>query len=163
MAGGSLAVGNLYKDHVMWHNWRWIWLASLVLALGCGARPTTLNVRGEVSYDGRPVERGQIEFSPVDNTPGPSAIAAIDAGRYEVSAKWGLRSEGVYRVRILAYKRTNKKEPNRVDRGGPPIDVEENFLPPNYNSESTLMVRVAELQDESKVDFHLANMPAAPR
>jgi hypothetical protein len=41
--------------------------------------------------------------------------------------------------------------------------VEENFIPPNDNGESTLMVRVAELQDKNKVDFHLGNMPVAPR
>ena len=136
-------------------------LAVVVLCVGCHSRPATLAVQGEVSYDGQAVQRGQIDFVPVDNTPGSSAIGAVNAGRYEIPVKWGLRPDGVYLVRIIGYRKTGKKEPNRVDRGGPAIDVEENFIPAKYNSESTLKVRVADLAEKKKVDFHLGKMPAA--
>ena len=137
----------------MWHNWRLLCFAALALCVGCSSRPSTCAVQGEVSYEGRAVEWGQIDFVPIDNTPGPSAAAPIKDGRYAVEPKWGLRPDGVYLVRITAFRKTGKKEPNRIDRGGQPVDVTENFIPATYNSQSTLRVRVADLPDKNKVDF----------
>ena len=69
----------------MWHNWRVICLTAIALCVGCSSRPPTLVVQGEVSYEGRAIEWGQIDFVPVNNTSGPSAVAPIKDGRYAVA------------------------------------------------------------------------------
>jgi hypothetical protein len=139
-------------------------LAPFLLAVGCNSRPTTLAVQGEVSFDGQPIQAGEIVFVPVDGTKGPSAFAAIREGRYAIAEKWGLRPVGVYLVRITAYTKTGRIERNPVDRGGLPVEVTENLIPEMYNSQSTLTVRVAELLNRNKVDFHVGNTPSpSPR
>ena len=114
-----------------------------------------------MSFDGRPVEKGKIDFLPVDGTSGGAVSASILNGRYEFPPETGLLPTGAYAVRIIGLRKTGKTEPNRIERGGPPIEVEENFIPPTYNINSTLKVRVSELPDKNKVDFHIGKMPAA--
>jgi hypothetical protein len=133
----------------------------VLLCAGCNARPAAVAVQGEVSYQGQVIEQGKIDFVPIENTPGPSACAVIARGRYEVPARWGLLPEGVYLVRIVAYAKTGKKEPVRGIAGNGLVEVKENFIPATYNTESTLKLRVADLSDKSKADFHLGKTPAA--
>jgi hypothetical protein len=140
------------------NNCRWMCLLTLAI-VGCSSRPATVALRGEVTCDGQPVENGQIDFVPIENTPGASAVATIANGRYEIVAKGGLRPDGTYSVRIVAYRKTGVMEPNRFDRAGPPIERQVNYIPAAYNSESTLMLRVAEVPDENKVDFQLGTAP----
>jgi hypothetical protein len=138
---------------------RYIWqLACLVctaLSVGCSSARRTVGIQGEVNFDDRRIERGRIDFVPVEGTPGPSAVASIVNGRYDVPARWGLLPDGVYLVRITAFRKTGKMEPNRIDRHGPPVEVEENFIPAIYSNQSTMKVRVAGMPDKSNVDFHL--------
>jgi hypothetical protein len=136
-------------------------LAILLPCIGCHARPATVALQGEVSFDGRPIERGRLDFVPVDGTPGGTVSAGIVRGRYEFLPKTGLLPAGVYTVRIFGFRKTGRTEPNRVQRGSPPIEVEENFLPPACNVNSTLKVRVVDLPDKNKVDFQLGKTPAA--
>lgn len=140
-------------------GWQPMWLVVLgvlgVLGAGCSSRPAAMGLGGEVSYEGRAVEKGRIDFEPVDNTAGPSAGATIAHGRYDVPAKWGLLPDGVYLVRITAFRKTGKTEPNRIDPRGPRVEVEENFIPAVYNNQSTLKVRVSDLPSKDKVDFRL--------
>jgi hypothetical protein len=127
----------------------------MALCCGCGAGSKPVRLQGEVSFDGRPVEKGKIDFLPADGTPGGAVSAAILAGRYEFPPQTGLLPTGVYTVRVIGLRKTGKTEPNRIERGGPPMEVEENFIPPTYNVNSTLKVRVADLPDKNKVDFQL--------
>jgi hypothetical protein len=143
------------RNRIVRHDWRSLGLSTLLLVLGCGSPDAVVTPQGEVSYEGRAIEKGAIEFIPIDGTTGPSARAIIADGRYAVAAKWGLKPEGVYQVRITGYRKTGKKAPNKIDRNGPPIEVEENYIPAIHNAESTLKVRVAELPDKDKLDFRL--------
>jgi hypothetical protein len=127
---------------------RWVCLVLLVLGVGCNRGPTTTGLRGEVSFEGQAVERGTIDFIPVDGTAGPSASSPITTGRYDVAAKGGVRTDGAYQVRIIGLKKTG-----RMFRGH---ETEENFLPAKYNSDSTLKVRVSDLPNTNKVDFRLS-------
>jgi hypothetical protein len=131
------------------------------LCCGCGTSSKPARLQGEVRFEGRPIEKGKIDFVPVDGTAGGAASAAIVNGRYEFPPKTGVLPTGAYAVRIIGLRKTGRTEPNRVERGSPPIEVEENFIPPIYNSESTLKVRVSELPDRDKVDFHIGKTPAA--
>jgi hypothetical protein len=140
---------------------RLTYLIVMAMCCGCGVNSKPVRLQGEVSFDGQPIEKGKIDFLPADVTPGGAVSAAILAGRYEFPPKTGLLASGVYSVRIIGLRKTGKTEPNRADRGGPPIEVEENFIPPTYNVNSTLKVCVADLPDRNKVDFHIGNTPAA--
>lgn len=130
-------------------------VALAVLGQGCNSRPTTVALQGEVTYDGQAVQRGSIEFMPIEQTPGPSAVAPIADGRYLLQSKYGLLPNGVYQVRITAYRKTGRTEPNRIDRGGPPVEIEENFIPPAYNTQSALKLRISDLADKDRADFHI--------
>jgi hypothetical protein len=125
------------------------------LAVGCSGGDAKSGLQGTVTYKDRPIEKGRIDFLPTDGTTGPSVGAPILQGNYAVDAGHGVLDTGVYRVQITSYQKTGRKEPNRIDHGGPPIEIEENFLPPAYNTQSTLKVRVADLPDNNKLDFRL--------
>jgi hypothetical protein len=56
-------------------------LPVLLLSLVSGCGGNFARVSGEVTYEGKPVEKGTISFLPVDGK-GPSAGAAIVNGRY---------------------------------------------------------------------------------
>lgn len=133
-------------------------LLVLVLSAGCSSRPKTIGMRGEVSYGGNAIERGTVDFIPIDGTAGPSAGAAIVGGRYDVSGKDGVLPGGTYLVRIIGLKKTGKTEWNRLLKNGAPVELEENFIPPIYNSESTLKVHISDLPDRDKVNFHLGTI-----
>jgi hypothetical protein len=132
----------------------------LALAGGCGG-PAKLSLQGTVTYEDRPIEKGRIDFLPVDGTAGPSVGAPISQGSYAVAANQGVLAAGTYQVRVTAYRKTGRTEPNRVDRGGPPVEVEENYIPAVYNDQSTLKVRIAEVADWKNLDFLLKRISAA--
>jgi hypothetical protein len=136
-------------------------LVLFAVGVGCSSRPATVGLQGAVSFDGRAIERGKIDFVPAENTPGASVAATIAKGKYDVPARWGPLPDGVYLVRVVAYRKTGKTEPNRMMPGGPPIEVQENFIPAVYNEQSTLRVRIADLPDKNKVDFALGKTTAA--
>ena len=130
-------------------------LMALVLCFGCGNRAVSERLQGEITFDGKKVEKGRIDFVPIEGTPGGAVGASIVDGRYEFPPQTGLSPTGIYSVRILALQKTGRTEPNRLDPKGTPLEIEENFLPPIYNSNTTLKVKVPELSDKTKVDFHL--------
>ena len=137
----------------MRYGWRLTCLVLLLLGVGCDSGFRTTGLRGEVSFDGRAVEGGTIDFIPVDGTAGPSAGGPIVNGRYEFAAKGGVHTDGIYMVRIIGLKGTG-----RFVRGH---ETKENFIPKAYNSKSTLKISVSDLSDKNKVDFHLGETPTA--
>jgi hypothetical protein len=139
---------------------RLLFLVALAIATGCNRRPAAVGLQGIITFDGRPIERGKIDFVPVDNTPGASVLATIDDGKYDVPTHWGPLCDGVYLVRIVAYRKTGKTEPNRIMPGGPHLEILENSVPARYNEQSTLKVRIADLPDKNKVDFALGKTAA---
>ena len=62
----------------------------LSLCLGCGREE--IHIAGNVTFDGKPLEEGTIEFIPIEGTAGPSTGGSIRAGRYECSKDTGLVS-----------------------------------------------------------------------
>jgi hypothetical protein len=139
----------------MWNKYSLLPFLSLPLLIACNSRPNTVGLQGEVSFGGQMVERGTISFLPVDGTVGRSAGAPIVNGRYEVPSEGGLLPEGTYQVRIIGLRKTGKMEPTRLKDGPAAVEVETNFIPAAYNSQSTLKIRVSELLDKNKADFSL--------
>lgn len=135
--------------------WRSFCLIALVFFLGCGNRAASERLQGAITFNGKKVEKGKIDFVPVEGTPGGVVGAPIIDGRYKFPPDTGLLPTGVYSVRIIALKKTGRTEPNRLDPNGPPLEIEENFLSAIYNTESTLKLRIADVPDRNKVDFQL--------
>jgi hypothetical protein len=134
--------------------------AVVALVAGCGTRSTTVGLQGDVAFEGRAIVTGRIDFVPVDNTPGASVGATITDGRYSFPAEKGLMPDGVYLLRVTAFRKTGRTVPNRIMPGGKPVELQENFIPADYNDQSTLKVRVGELPDKTKADFQIGKSPA---
>ncbi len=134
-------------------------LTVLALALptmtGCGSEG--LSVKGRVTYDGKPVDRGLITFVPAAK--GSLAVdAEIVDGGYEVLSDSALLP-GAYKVWIDAERPTGRRYP--ADEGSSEM-VEEvvNYIPEQYNTATTLEV---DLQaDRSDLDFSLEAVGSRP-
>jgi hypothetical protein len=129
-------------------------LVAACLAAGCSGRKP-MRVWGEVTFDGKPVEKGQIVFAPMDDTPGPTTGADIIAGRYEVPQKIGPWSGGTYQVEITALAKNGKTLPNPEIPGGPPVELADNYIPTKYNHQTELIVDISDDASKNQVDFHL--------
>lgn len=138
--------------HTVFHSFvracRAGWLAVLLLlATGCSRG---VNVEGEVTFDGQPVESGSIVFEPADGQ-GPSFGGSIESGRYAVSGQ----SAGSMIVRIRAVRKTGRQvESGPPDPPGTMVDEVEAYIPAVYNSQSTLTREVAP-RGTTRHDFQL--------
>lgn len=119
----------------------------LALAAGCGRGSGVERavVSGTVTFQGQPVADGMIRFIP---DAGPASGAVIKEGRYEVKASGGAAA-GVCRVEIRGFRQGAAQ--NRP-AGGPQIDANPQgrvqFIPNQYNAESTLQVTVEAKQGQ---------------
>jgi hypothetical protein len=129
--------------------------ALLLLCGGCGSRQELVEIKGQVRFEGQPINDGSIDFIPIDGTAGASAGATIRDGAYEIPAKWGTRADGFYTVRIVGYRGTGKMEAAKREGGGALYEMKENFIPPQYNTDSTLKIRISDVTDTRKMDFDL--------
>jgi hypothetical protein len=122
-------------------------LAVVLCALvGCGSGNNAVKVTGAVSYDGQPVEKGEIIFTPADGS-GQSAASKIENGEYQCQVP-----PGTHKVRITAYREV----PGQMDRSNPGVEVPvvEMYIPDQYNASTTLEVTVD--SSKAKHDFALA-------
>jgi hypothetical protein len=116
-----------------------VWL----FAFGCAdSRPALYRVTGTVSFDGRPVEGGEIIFVPVDKGAAPDA-GRIDNGAYDMLAKAGKK-----RVEIRASRPVVGGKPNPM---GP---VYQDYIPEKYNARTTLAADVKP-DGENRFDYEL--------
>jgi hypothetical protein len=111
-------------------QWRFAGLGLVVVSLlGCG-KSGTYPVSGEVSFDGTPVEQGDILFIPADSAVAPEG-GRITNGRYQLRAKPGLQ-----RVEI----RASRPLPGPPGPMGP---IYADYIPEEFNSKSTLKAEVS--------------------
>lgn len=127
-------------------------LALLVLP-GCGSAPRDrAAVSGQVTFDGQPLESGQVVFEPRGQ--GRMAIAQLVAGRYSIAAERG-PTAGEYVVRITAARTTGEKASGGPTAGGELRDVYAQFLPAKYNEASELKVQIDPAQGDVEQNFDL--------
>ena len=130
-------------------------LSTVLVGLAALAAACTGNssgrqaVSGKVTFEGKPLEKGQIEFYPVGKESN-QAGALIKDGTYAIAAAQGL-APGTYRVAIsfmkgglTAEEREAGKKPTRA--------VEQ--IPAKYNLKTELTAEV-EKGGANKFDFHL--------
>lgn len=79
-------------------------LTSLLSGCGGGDGPVKYSLEGAVTYQGKPVPRGQIIFAPdaSKQNNGPGSIALIRDGRYATFDDRGVVG-GPYRVRVEGF------------------------------------------------------------
>jgi hypothetical protein len=118
-------------------------IMTLVVAGGCGGHsgPRRIVVSGVVTYQGKPIEKGEIFFSPMEGTVNPRSGADIIAGKYEVRASGGV-PVGTHRVEITSFQALplppGKSASDYGDLGPP----KEQYIPAKYNRQSELKVEV---------------------
>lgn len=134
-----------------------LFLSAVLLAAGCAGQ--TLEVEGDVLFDGQPVDNGGISFEPADGK-GPEFGGTIVAGHYKASGPPGMES-GKRIVRIRGSRKTGKQVP-----AGPPhppgtmID-EVVFVPSTISDSGSLSVDLT-VGKVNRADFHLKSAAQQP-
>lgn len=128
---------------------------SWVAMLGCGPASSRVEVLGDVTFEGKPLDEGTIVFVPLDSTPGPSAGASILQGKYQVPQTGGLLRNARYRVEITALAKTGRMIPSAMREGTPRYELAENFIPEQYNLRSNLTVATIDNPGPQRFDFDL--------
>jgi len=127
-------------------------LLLILFALGCssGNGPDRAHVQGDVKVDGVPLEKGSIDFFPVDGTQGPSAGGVIENGKYDLALGKG-PAVGRNRVEIHGVKKTGRKVPDHMAPGTMRDETVE-AVPADFNTNSTLVRDIA--PGSNVVDFN---------
>lgn len=124
-------------------------LLSAVSLTGCGGEEPAGNpVTGTVTFQGKPLDQGSIEFSPAAGQ-GTMSGATITNGEYTIPAESGLKP-GKYDVRISSVEGGATVDPNEMP-GEAKMTAKER-IPPEYNSKTTLTAEVKD-SGENKIDF----------
>jgi hypothetical protein len=121
---------------------RFCLLLLLPVLIGCGG-PSRLNVEGTVTLDGKPLEKGAIQFCPQTGTPGPTAGGDVVGGAFAIPASQGPLA-GKFSVQITATGPTGRKVFDERSRGM--IEEYAQYIPAKYNTHSELQVDVAAKQ-----------------
>ena len=120
--------------------------AAAAACAGCN-RSGRLPVSGTVTVDGQPLASGDIAFAPASPGPGNSAGAAIERGKYSISAEQGLLP-GDYKVSIHAFRGTGKKnwdgmgDPTAPESQKKYVEQLEQYIPPRYNDSTELTASI---------------------
>jgi hypothetical protein len=127
-------------------------LLVILSALGCssGDGLNRAQVRGEVKVDGVPLEKGSIDFFPIEGTQGPSAGGVIENGKYLLARGKG-PAVGRNRVEIHGVRKTGRMVPDHMNPGAMREELVE-ALPADVNAKSTLVREIA--PGTNVVDFN---------
>ena len=107
-----------------------------------------VQLSGDVTLDGAPVDQGTISFFPSDSM-GASAEAVIKAGAYSVSMP-----KGAKRVVIRGYKKVGERFPWGKDN--PPAPILEEIVPKEFNDDSSVTFDANRSQPNA--DFELTTL-----
>jgi hypothetical protein len=128
------------------------WIALVVIASGCGPQAgiERVVVSGNVTFSGKPLEKGQIRFIPTGDTSGPITVEPIVDGYYTSEDVGGV-PVGAHRVEILGYD----AEVYANAPKGPGAPGIPQLLPKKYNHESELEAVLESGESEKTLDFDL--------
>ena len=118
--------------------------ATIWTCIGCGpSRPPTYTVTGTVTFEGTPIEDGDILFEPLENSALRGEGGKIKAGAFTVKANPGKNKISI---------RASKRNPDKKGPMGEPIP--EDYIPEHYNDASILSESIAP-NNENRLDFAL--------
>lgn len=126
--------------------------AILLAAVGCGRQSgmERVLVAGSVSFQGKPLGKGQIRFVPLEGTAGPVTIDPIENGEYTTDSTEGV-PVGSHRIEILGYEPEVYANAPKGP-GAPPIPQ---LLPRKYNRNSELTVTLESGSRTKTLNFDL--------
>jgi hypothetical protein len=122
-------------------------ILALIAPTGCGSRdPATAEISGVVTIDGAPVLDGDILFRAADGASGSHAGKIID-GKFSLESSPGAK---------LVEIRASREVPGKIDESNPgePVPLREQFIPTQYNSQTTLTANV-QAADDNTLNFDL--------
>jgi len=134
--------------------WTAVGTCALCLVVGCGGG-NPCSVGGQVTFDGQPIEDGNIRLDPIEESLGASGAAKITGGKYSIPQDKGMLA-GKHQVRISATRSTGRMVPVAEVLEGEPQEMREEiiqYIPARYNQESELTVELA--PGENTKDFDL--------
>ena len=117
-------------------------MVGLLLLASCSQEVKTFPVSGTVSWNGKPIPEGVINFIAEDMAVAPDTGKIVN-GKYETRVKAG-------RKKIEIYAHRAKKENAVMGQG-----ERENYIPPKFNALSTL-IREVKPEGENVFDFALS-------
>lgn len=130
------------------------YIALMLLALvsaGCGKSGIErVYVSGKATYEGKPIEIGQIRFVPITPATGPVTIERIKDGQYETKTTGGVTA-GTHRVELRMYDSHEYENAPRV-AGSASVPQ---LLPDKYNRASELRLTVEPGSSPIEHDFEL--------
>ncbi len=118
--------------------------------VGCGGSSGELEkagVNGTVTYQGKPVEDGEVRLVPIKGTKGPASVGIINKGEYTIMARGGV-PVGTHRVEIEAYLPIPGAKPYTAAQADGQWDIEagdlpkRQILPYQYNRKSMLELAI---------------------
>lgn len=130
-------------------------LIGCFVCAGCGSGSAVelTAVRGKVTFNGEPIESGQITFTPAEGISSGAAAGEIKAGEYSIPASNG-PMVGRHSVSIMASRKTGKQVPAAMPApAGTMIDVTEEYIPYKYNFQTELTAELT--SGENVQDFAL--------
>ena len=134
---------------------RWFLAANLVfiamLGVGCGGGPARVVVSGEVTYEGKPLELGEIRFIPVEGNEAPISGGQIRDGRYTVEK--GVPT-GEHRVRITGL-RLDPNYAHLANQYGPGELPQQQYLPSKFNDATELTADIPYQWADVELNFNL--------
>ncbi len=130
-------------------------LVSLTAIFGCGGTdPNRSAIGGNVTLDGKPVERGSVVFIPVDGTTGAAASGPIEGGRYQIASKDGA-AVGWNRVEVRAVRKTGRMIPKGLGGTGKMIEEQVEGAAARFNANSTLKINIK--PGDNMADFEVTS------
>lgn len=130
--------------------------SAIVLGMvGCGAKSDLLEVSGEVSLDGAPLESGSIRFTLTDSEKTFAAEPSIKDGLYTIPQEKGL-PPGTYHVMISAIDENSPMVTIRDAAGNPLTRAPADLIPAEYNTESEKTVEVTP-EGKNHFDFDIVS------
>lgn len=121
-----------------------------LLFCGCGgSNGAKIEVTGNVTFDGTPVETGTITFMPADGK-GASAAGKIVSGEYTALVPPGEKQVSIIGERVAGQQKRDPSDPNSET-----FDVTESFIPPQYNAKTTLTATIK--GNGGPIDFKLTS------
>jgi hypothetical protein len=135
-------------------GWVFMLLGLAVLSTSCSNELKKYSVSGTATFEGKPIERGEITFAPAGGAGRPDS-ALFSNGEYQIRVTQGKKV-----VRISAWSTDPAlvgPPPPDMPKGG--INPDREYIPDRYNENSTLEIEVLPRNGQT-FDFTLSKKAA---
>ena len=150
-----MTVVNRFPDRLSGQGAIGVLFAGALIFIGCAPRSDRLEISGQVTLDGAPLNRGSIRFTSVGERKAMAAGAMIKNGAYVIPQEKGLLP-GEYHLEIHAPDAEAPPIMVSTTPGEPGIPVAPDRIPPEYNVESKKTITVT-ADESNEFDFDIVS------